>query len=214
VIFFFVDIDMQYFFRSRLPPQLTVPQKTRLSNQSNLSIEEIQEWYERFTHCYPYGYVSFKEFLIYLKQLNKYNGNQPHQLSKLIIKQLFSKLNLNKDKQLNFEEFFRFNLLINQGSKEDKLKFILNVYDRQRNYYYTQLQTINILTDMFDLLNISISKDDLSRRIDTVLTHLKLDNRNSKICWNTFCISVLRLSSFRELLLADSFDENMIVTEF
>ncbi|CAF4143307.1 unnamed protein product, partial [Rotaria sordida] len=96
----------------------------------NLPSKEIEGWYERFICCYPYGYVSFQEFLIYLKQLNIYRENQQHQLFKSLIEQLFYTLDVNNDKQLNFEEFFQFNLLINQGTDEDKLKLILNLHDR------------------------------------------------------------------------------------
>ncbi|CAF1481435.1 unnamed protein product, partial [Adineta steineri] len=67
---------MKNLFRSRLPLPLTVAQITRLSIQSRLALEEIEDWYDRFVVCYPYGYVSFKEFQIYLKQLNIYNGHE------------------------------------------------------------------------------------------------------------------------------------------
>ncbi|UJR32802.1 hypothetical protein I4U23_020264 [Adineta vaga] len=113
---------MRSFFRSRLPPQLTSFQITRLSNQSKLSFEEIEHCYDQFILCYPYGYISFKDFRLYLKQLLFYNGNdqcQYNQLSKMILKQLFYRLNVNQEKKLSFEEFFRFNTLIAQESNEN-----------------------------------------------------------------------------------------------
>ncbi|CAF1136820.1 unnamed protein product [Rotaria sordida] len=195
-------LETKNLFRSRLALQLTLSQITKLSNQFNLSSKEIEGWYERFICCYPYGYVSFQEFLIYLKQLNIYRENQQHQLSKSLIKQLFYTLDINNDKQLNFEEFFQFNLLINQGTDEDKLKLILNLHDRQQNYY-TQQDIVNILTNMFALFNIPTLENNLSQRINTILTYADMDNKKAKICWNTFCTYVLNNSSSLELLLSN-----------
>ncbi|CAF2475494.1 unnamed protein product [Rotaria sp. Silwood2] len=207
-------LEIKNLFRSRLPLQLTLSQITKLSNQFNLSSIEIERWYERFILCYPYGYVSFQEFLIYLKQLNIYRENQEYQLSKSLIKQLFYTLDVNNDKQLNFEEFFQFNLLINQGTNEDKLKLILNLHDRQQNYY-TQKEIVNIFTNMFALLNISKLVNDLSQSINTILTNANMNNKKSKICWNTFCIYVLNHSLSLELifsnhLINESFEEKLI----
>jgi len=197
-------------FRSRLQIQLTLSQINRLSNQSKLLPEEIEQWYERFILCYPYGYVSFDEFVIYLKQLNICNGNEQHQLSKAVVKQLFSTLNFSKTNQLNFDEFFRFNLLINQESEDTKLKFILSLYDRQKKIYYTQQEVIKILINMFDLLNIPTLDNDLNHRIDRILIFLYSNNRNTKICWNTFCKSVLNQSSLLKLLLSNDFDNESL----
>ncbi|CAF0977896.1 unnamed protein product [Rotaria sp. Silwood1] len=206
--------EIKNIFRSRLPLQLTLSQITKLSNQFNLSSVEIERWYERFILCYPYGYVSFQEFLIYLKQLNIYGQNQQYQLSKSLIKQLFYTLDINNDKQLNFEEFFQFNLLINQGTNEDKLKLILNLHDRQQNYY-TQQKIVNILTNMFAFLNISQLSNGLSQRINTILINANMNNKKSKICWNTFCTYILNNSSSLQLLLSNSinnenFEEKLI----
>jgi hypothetical protein len=100
--------------------------------------------------------------------------------------------------------------LINQGSAEDKLKFILNLYDRQKEIFYTQQEIVNILTNMFTLLNIPTSTNDLSERVDKILTYINLNNRISKkkICWNTFCITVLNHSTSFELLLSNNCDSD------
>ncbi|CAF1470640.1 unnamed protein product [Adineta steineri] len=204
---------MKNLFRSRLPLPLTVAQITRLSIQSRLALEEIEDWYDRFVVCYPYGYISFKEFQIYLKQLNIYNGHEQYQISKLIIKQMFYILNKNQSKKLNFEEFFQFNLLINQESEENKLKFIFKLYDRQTKIYYNQKEIQSILIHLFNLLNISRGSHEIIQIIDTILIHLHLNNQNIKICWNTFCKTVLNKPFLFKLLLSsnnDNFDEILV----
>lgn len=158
---------MKRVFRSRISPPLTATQLYTLSRQSHLSAEELEEWHQRFTHCYPRGYLSYKEFLLYLQQLDaqtKNSNDQQRRPMKSVLKQLFRLLDLNEDKNLNFEEFFLFNLLINRGTEQEKLKLILNLYDREKSKYLTLKQLETVLTDMFDLLNIPKPSDGLARR--------------------------------------------------
>ncbi|CAF2976881.1 unnamed protein product [Rotaria socialis] len=196
---------LRNIFRSHRPSQLTLSQLKQLSNQFNLSAEEIQRWYQRFILCYPYGYVSIQEFLAYLKQLNIDRENQQYQLPKSLIKQLFYTLDLNKDRKLNFEEFFQFNFLINQGTDQDKLKFILTIHDRH-SIYYTRQEIVDILKTLFDLLNISKQTNELSERINMILTSSKMNHNTTKICWNTFCTYVLNQSSSFQILLSNQLD--------
>jgi len=204
---------MKSIFRSRLPPPLTSTQIVTLTKQSHLPVEDIEEWYERFNHCYPRGYLSQKEFLTYLKQFNIHNRNDSHP-TKSMVKQLFRVLDLNEDKQLNFEEFFFFNILINQGSIQDKLKLILNLYDRDKKKDLTRQQLENVLINMFDLLNIPKPKNGLSQRINTILTRINFNTQSAKINWHTFSSSVLNNSSLFELLISNDVDENASEDDF
>jgi len=204
---------MKKIFRSRLPPPLTPTQISSLTKQSHLPVEEIQEWYERFNHCYPRGYLSSKEFLTYIKQFHTYNRthNQP---TKSMVKQLFRILDINEDKQLNFEEFFIFNLLINQGTSEDKLKLILHLYDQDKTKYLTRQQLENVLTNMFDILNIPKPINGLSKKLDTILTRANFNNQNSKISWHTFSSSVIDNPSLFRLLISNSTDRRTSEDDF
>lgn len=193
---------MKRVFRSRVSPPLTATQLYTLTRQSHLSAEELEEWHQRFTHCYPRGYLSFKEFLFYLQQLNTpTKNNEQKRPMKSMLKQLFRILDLNEDKQLNFEEFFLFNLLINRGTEGDKLKLILNLYDREKTKYLTLKQLENVLTDMFDLLNIPQPPDGISRRIDWILSRAELNSQDSKISWQTFRNCILNDPTLFALLV-------------
>lgn len=177
---------MKRVFRSRVSQQLTETQLQTLSDQSHLSKEELNEWHGRFNHCYPRGYLSYKEFLDYLQQLNSSKKNDERRPMKSMLKQLFRLLDINEDKNLNFEEFFVFNLLINQGTEEEKLKLILDLYDREKTKYLTRKQLENVLTDMFDLLNIPKPTNGLSQSIETILNRTNFSSQESKISWHTF----------------------------
>lgn len=208
---------MKIFFRPRrLPPQLTLPQITKLSNQFSLSSAEIERWYERFIRCYPYGYISFQEFGMYLKQANIYEVNQQHALPKSLMRQLFSTLDLNDDQELDFEEFFQFTLFINEGTDTDKLKLVLNLCERQQTYYKQQ-EIVNILANLFGLLNIPRWQNDLSERVGTILRYVNMNNNAKKISWNKFCLFVLNHSPSFDLLLAhnmdsEDFEENLVTS--
>ena len=191
---------MKSLFRSRLPPPLTRDQVTRLSDECQLPSEEIQESYERFNHCYPRGYLSQAKFLFYLKQVHSQNGRD-YRLTNAMVKQLFRLLDLNEDKHLNFEEFFLFNILMNQGSDEEKLRLVLGLYDRDKNKYLTRQQLESVLLSMFDLLDIPQPDDSLSQRIQTLFQRCNFTDHHSKISWNTFRTYVLEDASLFQLLL-------------
>ncbi|CAF1328659.1 unnamed protein product [Rotaria sp. Silwood1] len=198
---------MKSLFRSRIPPELTPTQITSLSTESHLPAEDIKEWYERFNHCYPRGYLSYKEFISYLQQVNTQNGND-NRLTKSMVKQLFNVLDLNEDKHLNFDEFFLFNRLINQGSLEEKLKLIFRLYDRDKKKYLTRQQLENILSNMFDLLNLSKSKNGLSQNIEKILNRANFSSQNTKISWSTFSTYVLNDPSLFAMLVSNDIEHD------
>jgi Ca2+-binding EF-hand superfamily protein len=204
---------MKNLFRSRSSSQsLTLLQIQKLSSQSNLSPGEIEKWYEHFIRCYTSGYVSFEEFHMYIKQLSIYHGNQQQsQISKSLVKELFSNLDFNNDRRLNFEEFFRFILLMNQDSVEDKLKFILNLYDPRREIRFTREEIVTILTNMFYILDMSKSINQLPEKLDYIFKSINLNNQ---ICWNTFSVSLFNHSILFQLLLSNHFDPNTFEENF
>ena len=211
---------MKRLFRSRVPPPLTAAQIDHLTNVSDLPAEDIEEWHERFKNCYPRGYLSREQFLEYLKQFHGRQG-QNNPPKKTIIKPLFRLLDLNEDKQLNFEEFFLFNLLINQGSSEDKLRLILRLYDRDKDKYLTRQQLERVVTNMFDVLSIPKPVGGLAQALQQILARGHFNNETSKIAWNTFTTYVLEDRSLLQLLLLPDYeheqfeeDSPILITRF
>lgn len=196
-------------FRPRRASRLTLSHLRTLSEQFNLSSKDIEIWYEHFILCFPFGYVSFKEFIIYLQQLNISEMNQQDQLSKSLIKQIFYTLDFNKNKQVDFDEFFEFNFLINQGTNEEKLRFLLTIHDH-KPIYYTKSEMLNILKTLFALFNISTQTNGLLERINTVLKQAKIDDDSAKICWDKFCTYVLNHQSSFEFFLSNNPDNENV----
>lgn len=210
---------MKSLFRSRVPTPLESTQINNLARQSHVSEKDIEEWYERFNHCYPRGYLSIKEFMMYLKQIQTNSGNDNNNPKKSMVKRLFHLLDLDKNKQLDFEEFFLFNILMNQGLVEDKLRLILSLYDKDKEKYLTRQQLENVLIDMFDILDIQQPKNGISQKIDTILTRANFNTQNAKISWHTFSSHVLNDPSLFELLISNgnnNSDDNfsILITRF
>ena len=196
---------MKNLFRTRPPRHLTLPQLNRLSTQSNITPTEVQKWYERFVRCYTSGYVSLNEFEKYIRQVYLYQGLHREQMSKSLMKEIYSTLDINRDQELNFEEFFRFSLLINLGSIEEKLKFILTLYRREREIQFTREEITRLLTTMFKFFDMSKSMERLDGNIDEILRSI---NANQRIGWNTFCTTVLNQLTLFEFPPSNSVSED------
>ena len=200
---------MKNLFRARPPRQLTLPQITRLSSQSNIAPIELEKWYERFLRCYTSGYVSLQEFQTYIQQVYLHQGNRSREpISKTLIKELFSTLDSNRDQELNFEEFFRFSLLINVGSIEEKLKFILTLYQRERAHYFTKEEIVRLLSQMFQLLDMIKFAEKLPEKIDEICKSIGC---NQRICWKTFSTALLNQPTLVELFLSNQLSDNSSV---
>lgn len=196
---------MKNLFRTRPPRHLTLPQLNRLSTQSNITPTEVQKWYERFVRCYTSGYVSLNEFEKYIRQVYLHQGLHREQMSKSLMKEIYSTLDINRDQELNFEEFFRFSLLINLGSIEEKLKFILTLYRREREVQFTREEIARLLTTMFKFFDMSKSMEKLDGNIDEIFRSI---NANQRIGWNTFCTTVLNQLTLFELQPSNPVSEN------
>lgn len=196
-------------FRTRPPRQLTLPQINRISSQSNITPIEVEKWYDRFVRCYTSGYVSLQEFQNYIQQVYFHHGNTSREpISKSLIKELFSTLDSNRNQELNFEEFFRFSLLINVGSIEEKLKFILTLYQREKTQHFTREEIVRLFNSMFKLLDMIKFTERLTEKVDIICKSI---NGNQRISWCTFSTAVLNQSTLFELLLSNQLSENSLV---
>jgi Ca2+-binding EF-hand superfamily protein len=206
---------MKRLFRSRLPVPLTTAQLEHLAKQTNLPFEDIQDSYERFNHCYPRGYLSSDEFLHHLIQFYTPNRNTKRP-KKTLIKQLFRLLDLNENQQLNFDEFFLFNSLITRGSAEEKIRLISRLYDPNKNKYLTRQQLEQVLSTMFDILQIERPPIGLAETIDRILQRTNINQQSNKISWHTFSTYLLEDTSLLQLLLSneENDDSSIVVTRF
>jgi len=190
-------------FRSRLPPSLTTKEINILTLKSNLTVEDINQWYSRFVHCYPRGYLTEKQFINYYQQLRDEYSPQ----LKPLIKQLFQVFDLNSDQKLDFHEFILLNVITNDGSIYEKIKLIFNSYDKDKEKYFTRNQIKEFLRNMFDLFDIPSSKLNIIDVIDFIF-HKNNIKKDEKINWKQFTEDIINDHSLYEQLISLDFNKN------
>ena len=92
------------------------------------NLEDIEQWYARFIHCYPQGYLTEAEFINYYQELHDEYSLQ----LKLLIKELFHVFDLNKNGKIDFEEFVLLNILTNDGSIDEKVRVIFHLFEKEK----------------------------------------------------------------------------------
>ena len=191
-------------FRSRLPTPLSTTEVTRLSNLSEWSESDVRDWYERFTHCYPSGYLTLNEFGAHLQYITIFQNRSVFQLDKYIIKQIFNRFDKDDDKKLNFEEVLQCHLFMHLESKGQKLKFILQLYNPAKTKYYPRERVFDMLMNLFDLFNIEDESFEREKKINFIINQLEPRYNVNQISWTNICRSIKKDSSlFKYLLRTD-----------
>ncbi|CAF1281280.1 unnamed protein product [Adineta steineri] len=194
-------------FRSRLPPLLTTKEISNLSLKSNLSVEDIQQWYSSFVHCYPHGYLSRNEFIVYYQQLKDESNVQLRPL----IEKLFEVFDLNNDNKLDFHEFVLLNVLSSNGSINEKMKLIFRLYEKEKEKLLSRDEIKDFLRNMFYIFDIPSSKFNLNQVINIVFKTNNI-NRDEKIYWKQFTEDILNDQAlFKQLISLDYYHDYQFV---
>ncbi|CAF1322558.1 unnamed protein product [Adineta steineri] len=194
-------------FRSRLPPLLTTKEISNLSLKSNLSVEDIQQWYSSFVHCYPHGYLSRNQFIIYYQQLKDESNVQLRPL----IEKLFEVFDLNNDNKLDFHEFVLLNVLSSNGSINEKIKLIFRLYEKEKEKLLSRDEIKDFLRNMFYIFDIPSSKFNLNEVINIVFKTNNI-NRDEKIYWKQFTEDILNDQAlFKQLISLDYYHDYQFV---
>lgn len=122
--------------QSKLAPKTLA----ELRNQTNFTVEELQEWYKEFKASWPKGSLTEDEFK------GMYSSIFPLGDATEFARHVFRVFDKNNDGLLDFREFMCGFSVVLRGSLEEKLKFSFNIYDIDGNGFITRNEMSAILS--------------------------------------------------------------------
>lgn len=144
---------------------------------TQLSEDEIQEWYEEFSKECPNGQLKIEKFKqIFIKY---FNGEHATVFSKAIFQE-FDKADVSrkKDDSLDFGEFLLALSPTSQLKFENHLRLLFDVYAPSKSNRVNEAMLRKIIKRMFDLVGDEkfISGDGLTMLVNDLLRELGDDN--------------------------------------
>ena len=181
---------MKNFLRSRFPPPLTETELNLFSLRSNLSLSEVRDFYERFVHCYPLGYLTIDDFRLYLKEILFRQTQKRIDLDRYLLKNFFRRLDKDQDQRLNFDEFFNGNLFMHQSTDSDRFGYILKLTNREKTKFYSRIQILENYKNLLILFNLSHVERVVYRVIKEIIKDQDHHGLARKMSWTSVCLSI------------------------
>lgn len=110
-----------------------------LRDQTNFTVEEIQDWYKEFKSKWPKGVLTSEEFK------KEYSTLFPLGDASEFAKHVFRVFDQNADGKLDFREFVCGFSIVLRGRMEDKLKFSFQMYDINGNGFISREEMLEVL---------------------------------------------------------------------
>lgn len=110
-----------------------------LRDQTNFTVEEIQDWYKEFKSKWPKGVLTSEEFK------KEYSTFFPLGDASEFAKHVFRVFDQNADGKLDFREFVCGFSVVLRGRMEDKLKFSFQIYDINGNGFISREEMSEVL---------------------------------------------------------------------
>jgi len=119
---------------------LTPEDFDELVKSTDFTSAEIDEWYQKFQHCFPKGHVSQREFKKVYQELF------PHGDADRFAGHIFRVYDVDGNGVISFPEFLTSLHVLASGSPEEKLQATFRLYDIDRNGFVTISEITQILT--------------------------------------------------------------------
>lgn len=143
-----------------------------LRDQTNFTVEEIQDWYKEFKSKWPKGVLASEEFK------KEYSTFFPLGDASEFAKHVFRVFDQNADGKLDFREFVCGFSIVLRGRMEDKLKFSFQMYDINGNGFISREEMSEVLAAMYKVessLSNVLDREDPEERTDSIFNQMDLD---------------------------------------
>ena len=144
-----------------------------LTQQTQFSNSEIKDWYKVFKKDYPHGYLTIEEF----KQI--YGNFYPGGNASKFAENTFRVFDHNNDGKIDFREFIIGLSMSSRGSFDDKMKWIFQLYDENKNGLISKDEMLVIVQSMSEMSTGVASEGDCSdaqRHVDKLYETADIDS--------------------------------------
>ena len=151
---------------SKLKPQ----DISDLNHQTHFSEEEIKDWYKGFKKDYPHGYLTIDEF----KQI--YGNFYPGGNASRFAENTFRVFDHNNDGKIDFREFMIGLSMSSKGSFEDKMNWIFQLYDTNKNGLISKDEMLVIVQSIREISTGDIDVSAAERQVDRIYRKVDLNS--------------------------------------
>lgn len=140
-----------------------------LRDQTNFTVEEIQDWYKEFNSNWPKGVLTAEEFK------KEYSTFFPLGNASEFAKHVFRVFDQNDDGLLDFREFVCGFSVVLRGRMEDKLEFSFQMYDINGNGFISREEMSEVLSAMYKVesfLSNALDHVDPEERTDSIFNQM------------------------------------------
>ena len=119
-----------------------------LKSATEFSYAEINEWYKGFIKDCASGLITMEEFK------TMYTILFPNGDASGFAEHVFSTFDANGDHSIDFKEFLCAMSITSRGKTDEKLEWVFNMYDMDRDGFITQREMLGIITSMSKMVGV------------------------------------------------------------
>ena len=149
-----------------------------LKSQTQFSNSEIKDWYKEFKKDYPEGYLTMDQFK------TVYGKFYPGGNASKFAENTFRVFDHNNDGKIDFREFMIGLSMSSKGSFDDKMKWIFQLYDENKNGLISKEEFFVIVQAMQEMSD-ETDATRAQKHVDSVYDSADL-NEDGQLTYDSF----------------------------
>jgi len=167
---------------------------TAVQEGTNMTPAEVKEAYKGFKQENKSDKINLEKFTKMVASMNTNKGNAAE-----YSKHLFRALDTNKDQRVSFREIMLgFHHLSSQGSQEERLRIVFQMYDASCTRTLSQDDIKTLTRALHDLQGKPLSEAELENKVKTIFSQCDL-NKDGKITEDEFLKAGVGIAEMFEL---------------